>query len=377
MARETAVASEVAVVVVDGRGGGKARSRKPVGTTGGAHSRAAALSVFPPSFEAPPSPPPSDEEDLDISFGSVDGDDAEPAKDSLAQPSTGASTGAAAPPVPALITRPRTGLAPALVVFTEPFPAAEGAHKRVLGGETPIAESPTASLAESPDADTVPPLPTAASVHDRRPSAFSDRSFVSRLLPPTAEGAPPLSSFSSEVGSPSLPKRLDGPSSSPQGYIGSAPTFIRRHTTGSPVTISSPLAPSAETLSTTVAGVDSIRLDTDILTNAETVRRRRISRRTKRTQSHDNLVATGRGGASVEVERGRIDDDARVGVDLAGPGPATTRSRLGSIHQRKQGPHQFVDEGHDNFVLMYDMLTGIRIGVRPFRALDHIFSVHY
>jgi len=387
-------------VVVDGSssgaasGGsvGKPRARKPAGPTG---ARRAVLPTLPASFTAPPSPPPSDEDDLEtsISYGADDVDDDESAErkshaalGELTRPVTvkALSSTALRPPELGQPSVVAPGLVRPLTVFTEPFPPAAKDDK-VLA-DVPLAESPTASLAESRDGDTLPPLPTAASVYDRRPSTISDRSYVSRSLTPAlTTDVAHTSSFFGAVGAPSSPRTVStspvfsdsSPGAtltegSPQGFLGPAPAFTRRHTTGSPVAKSSPLAAMLDSMlntqSTSVPGVDGVRLDVDILSNAEAVRRRRISRRSKKAQSYDNLIEAGRTGL--------VDDEASVG-NLGGPGPATARSRLGSFsqntHPRKQHEDSqtkvlvghLVDEGHSNYILMYNMLTGIRIGVRP------------
>lgn len=376
---QTAASSLDAVVVVDGAGGVKPRARKPAGPTG---VRRAVLPVIPPSFTAPPSPPPSDEDEVDPLDLSEDDRviDAAAAPVVLTQPDADVATGAAAALLPLEPGQPAApGVAPALPVFCEPFPTTE--HEKVLK-DAPLAESPTASLAETPDDnDTLPPLPTAASVYDRRPSAVSDRSHISRSLTPTTGDGPHTSYFAGVYGSPSSPRALStsptASEGSPQGFLGPAPAFTRRHTTGSPVSISSPLAaaidgsPSAHSIS--VPGIDGVRLDTDILSNAEAVRRRRISRRSKKAQSHDDLVSAGQ-SAPLDIGGPSV-DPTRLGGDLGGPGPATARSRLGSMNltQRRQDPQtkvlagNWVDEGHSNYILMYDMLTGIRIAVSRMR----------
>lgn len=120
---------------------------------------------------------------------------------------------------------------------------------------------------------------------------------------------------------------------------------------------------------TEVPGLDGSALDSDILAEADRLRRERLSRRQKKKDSI--------GQDSVEpqvVPEGRALDD---GSSL--PAQASHERPMHVAAQRKlsEKEHEIAErvlvgnligEGHVNYVLMYNMLTGIRIGVSRCQA---------
>jgi len=146
------------------------------------------------------------------------------------------------------------------------------------------------------------------------------------------------------------------------------PRISRRSTNPSPLPINttlptprSPLMHSQSTYHspqirarTSIPGIDGAALDSDILAQAETIRRERLERRQKKmnasAEAGNEMAevkedAGGRGAADVKVpKREATTDDPKVLV--------------GSL----------IGEDHVNYVLMYNMLTGIRIGVSEMSA---------
>jgi 1-phosphatidylinositol-4-phosphate 5-kinase len=125
--------------------------------------------------------------------------------------------------------------------------------------------------------------------------------------PPTASESPPM-----------LAPRISRRSTNPSPIVSTAPVprspLVHAHSTFSPI----------ERSQTSVPGLNGAALDSDILAQAENIRRERLERRQKK--------------ASAAEER-EIKEEARV---LVG---------------------NLIGEDHVNYVLMYNMLTGIRIGV--------------
>lgn len=89
---------------------------------------------------------------------------------------------------------------------------------------------------------------------------------------------------------------------------------------------------------TIVPGLDGAALDSDIIAQAATIRRERLERRQKKASGTDGMPE----GAEV-AEKPEIKEPKRE----------ETRVLVGNL----------IGEDHVNYVLMYNMLTGIRIGV--------------
>ena len=85
-------------------------------------------------------------------------------------------------------------------------------------------------------------------------------------------------------------------------------------------------------------GEGGIELASDIEIHAEKIRRERMSKRAKQQQEAEAALTR----AAVDVKE-TVQDAPLVG--------------------------NLIGEGHVNYVLMYNMLTGIRIGVRDFFLL--------
>jgi len=123
-------------------------------------------------------------------------------------------------------------------------------------------------------------------------------------------------------------------------YKASAPRMTRRSTNPTINPTRSPLLHSQSTLSaapprsrTTVPGLDGSALDSDILAHTEIIRRERLERRQKKA------------GAEQSVPVSELKAEPKVKED--------PKVMVGNL----------IGEDHVNYVLMYNMLTGIRIGV--------------
>lgn len=167
----------------------------------------------------------------------------------------------------------------------------------------------------------------------------------SSIETPAASDAPPSSYFDQRpmsVQQPSSSKRSSSPSGGDAGLLhpSSAARSARRNTTGSAqpfshrssksITTSTGAGPSLH------GGLDAVTagpLDSDILKEAEQIRKERHSKRAKAQQeAEEAMMGAHRTAQAVQAE-------AKV---LVG---------------------NLIGEGHVNYILMYNMLTGIRIGV--------------
>jgi 1-phosphatidylinositol-4-phosphate 5-kinase len=151
---------------------------------------------------------------------------------------------------------------------------------------------------------------------------------------------------------PLLPDPVDTQRSD-AGGLAPPPRLSRRTTNPTPpsptIPKRSPLVHSQSTFpaipipgqhQTTVPGVEGAALDSDILAHSEQIRRERLERRQKKANAENPLEAAAVAPtASGKPERKATDDAAKV---LVG---------------------NLIGEDHVNYVLMYNMLTGIRIGV--------------
>ena len=163
-----------------------------------------------------------------------------------------------------------------------------------------------------------------------------------------------LSSSPSEVAPPSKTTNhlsIDGFLQPPPASSVHPPA--RRNTTGSSPTTSKRPSPHTKGASTSLAYDDamlqhvegSIELATDIERHAEQIRRERMSKRAK--QEAEAALTHGEGSSS--VPHAHVQDQPLVG--------------------------NLIGEDHVNYVLMYNMLTGIRIAVRP-RLANLIMCAH-
>jgi 1-phosphatidylinositol-4-phosphate 5-kinase len=101
-----------------------------------------------------------------------------------------------------------------------------------------------------------------------------------------------------------------------------------------------PAVPPSIHTQTTVPGVEGAALDSDILAHSEQIRRERLERRQKKASAAENpleAAATAPTAPGKPERKGTEDPKVLVG--------------------------NLIGEDHVNYVLMYNMLTGIRIGV--------------
>ncbi|WRT63323.1 uncharacterized protein IL334_000228 [Kwoniella shivajii] len=144
------------------------------------------------------------------------------------------------------------------------------------------------------------------------------------------------------------------------GSILSAPRPIRRSTNPSPVVPSSPRSPLTHSLSTfsppqnttAIPGLEGAALASDILAQTEILRQQRLERRQKKASAQS---AAGAGPAVEPTENEQI---PRAKVEEKPKEPQETKVLVGNL----------IGEDHVNYVLMYNMLTGIRIGVSRCQA---------
>jgi 1-phosphatidylinositol-4-phosphate 5-kinase len=95
-----------------------------------------------------------------------------------------------------------------------------------------------------------------------------------------------------------------------------------------------------------VPGLDGVELDPDILAETETIRRERLERRERRQKKATATTIPPPIGAVEEVK-------ARSEIAKEPKAKEEARVLVGNL----------IGEDHVNYVLMYNMLTGIRIGV--------------
>jgi 1-phosphatidylinositol-4-phosphate 5-kinase len=146
--------------------------------------------------------------------------------------------------------------------------------------------------------------------------------------------------------------------------------------------------------STSVPGVEGAALDSDILAEADKLRRERLERRQKQRQgSAGDEAAADIGSArkkSISGMSWRVDDGTGTAgpagrlvgaahAHVAGVSPTSQQGQSsvlqkqrrmsekenlpGHVDQERVMVGNLIGEDHVNYVLMYNMLTGIRIGV--------------
>jgi 1-phosphatidylinositol-4-phosphate 5-kinase len=165
--------------------------------------------------------------------------------------------------------------------------------------------------------------------------------------------------------------------------------------------------PTLEALrtSTPIPGVDGAALDSDILAEAEKLRKERLERRQKQRQgSAGDEGAVDMPGAKKRTLSGmswRVDDGTGSGIaapagtpvgaahaQVVGTSPTSQQGHPtvlqkqrrmsekenlpGHIDQERVLVGNLIGEDHVNFVLMYNMLTGIRIGVGVIDDFDKL-----
>lgn len=150
------------------------------------------------------------------------------------------------------------------------------------------------------------------------------------LLPDTTDAQRP------DVGGLAPPPRISRRTTNPTPP---SPTIPKR----SPLVHSQstfPAVPIPGQHQTTVPGVEGAALDSDILAHSEQIRRERLERRQKKANAENPLEAAA----------------------VASPAPGKPE-RKGTEDAAKVLVGNLIGEDHVNYVLMYNMLTGIRIGV--------------
>ncbi|RXK35296.1 1-phosphatidylinositol-4-phosphate 5-kinase [Tremella mesenterica] len=162
----------------------------------------------------------------------------------------------------------------------------------------------------------------------------------------------------------------------PSSALTNFPRISRRSTNPAVLPSTSPSAPRSPLLhshsvfapsspirgQTNVPGVEGAALDSDILAQAETIRRERLERRQKKASAKEHAEVGAPGAESMEKPSAPI-------VTTKHKDKEEARVLVGNL----------IGEDHVNYVLMYNMLTGIRIGVsrcqakikRPLTAEDY------
>lgn len=111
---------------------------------------------------------------------------------------------------------------------------------------------------------------------------------------------------------------------------------------------------------TDVPGVHGSALDPDILAQAEEIRRERISRRQKKLSANEEAAHPAEMQSPPQLQADRAQGIENPVANVKAPQTQEeTRVLVGNL----------IGEDHVNYVLMYNMLTGIRIGVSYFSAL--------
>lgn len=144
-----------------------------------------------------------------------------------------------------------------------------------------------------------------------------------------------------------------------------------------------------------VPGVDGAALDSDILAEADKLRKERLERRQKQRQGsvNEDQELIGVKKRSPSGTSWRADDAGgpagMAGTPVGGPQPrlgmvspstatsAVQKRRMsekvdrlpGNVDREQVLVGNLIGEDHVNYVLMYNMLTGIRIGVRTSRVM--------
>lgn len=140
------------------------------------------------------------------------------------------------------------------------------------------------------------------------------------------------------------------------------------------------LASLRKATQTEVPGLQGSALDPDILAEAERLRQSRLSRRQKKRDSSDDPRTMILTGSPEPAERAPLSPGLPNGDEFAPP-PRMTPSRQmserekevrenlpGNVEMEKVMVGNLIGEDHVNYVLMYNMLTGIRIGVSRCQA---------
>ncbi|KAL7416330.1 hypothetical protein BDY24DRAFT_379321 [Mrakia frigida] len=202
---------------------------------------------------------------------------------------------------------------------------------------------------------TPPAIPASSLLHPSSASIIS-------VTPPSPTRRNTTGSSNSIILPPSSPQ----PSNPPTLPRANLHKTLSHHSSHQARASSTPVpAPSK----TDVPGVDGAAVDSDILAQMETIRKERLSRRARQAATETSSIGGGEGEGGQE--------GARVNLDGSSAGPShQTRARSGTEGGKGAATQEearvlvgnLIGEDHVNYVLMYNMLTGIRIGVSRCQA---------
>lgn len=226
-------------------------------------------------------------------------------------------------------------------VHSEPLPNVEHEHDRPVSTSTTASSQFTRTL--SPTREQVYRSSTDTNASYRTP-----RTTLTPASPPQLQSAPPSAFPHASSSKTAAHLSVDGYLQPPSPTSAQRPT--RRNTTGS-TSVTQKRSPSHAkgasqpfgTVDDAVLGEGGLELASDIEIHAEKIRRERMSKRAKQQQEAEAALTR----AAIDVKE-VLQDTPLVG--------------------------NLIGEGHVNYVLMYNMLTGIRIGVRPFLFLLSIYG---
>ncbi|WVW81386.1 hypothetical protein I302_103378 [Kwoniella bestiolae CBS 10118] len=171
---------------------------------------------------------------------------------------------------------------------------------------------------------------------------------------------------------PDLP--MDQERRGSEGSILSAPRPTRRSTNPSPITPSSPRSPLPHSHShfspsplpqnsmTPIPGLEGAALASDILAQTELLRQQRFERRQKKASAQSGS------GAPAIAPAADVQDNEVQPQPQQPPLPKARSEEKPKEQEAKVLVGNLIGEDHVNYVLMYNMLTGIRIGVSRCQA---------
>ncbi|WWC57693.1 uncharacterized protein I303_100227 [Kwoniella dejecticola CBS 10117] len=165
---------------------------------------------------------------------------------------------------------------------------------------------------------------------------------------------------------PDIPTGVDQERRGSATSMMSAPRPIRRSTNPSPIVPASPRSPLLHSQShfspspspnptTAIPGLEGAALASDILAQTEILRQQRLERRQKKASAQSASAAVA--PPSVEPQENN-ELPQRPKADEKAKDPEPAKVLVGNL----------IGEDHVNYVLMYNMLTGIRIGVSRCQA---------
>ncbi|KAK6904815.1 1-phosphatidylinositol-4-phosphate 5-kinase [Kwoniella mangroviensis CBS 8886] len=163
------------------------------------------------------------------------------------------------------------------------------------------------------------------------------------------------------------------------GSILSAPKPTRRSTNPSPVVPSSPRSPLPHSHShfspsllpqnsmTPIPGLEGAALASDILAQTELLRQKRMEKRQKKASAQSQNQTQG-GTTQVEGDVAQENEAQQSPPQQVSQQPSSRAEERPKDPETKVLVGNLIGEDHVNYVLMYNMLTGIRIGVSRCQA---------